>query len=379
MKIAIDATNLKSGGGLSHLKQISKEIYNSKDIEIHLFGGDWIKQVQSENKHVFREEFSSIFKQEYFKRFELPKLLANFDIVFAPGGSFYSKKTPYITMCRNMLVFEEVERNRFPFSFTWLRYLFLERIQLRSYLNSKGIIYISEYAKKYVETKYPELKSKKSKVIYHGISNDFRQKPKKQKPLEFYSQEKPFKLLYVSIINYYKHQWNVIEAVTRLRVKGFPIVLELVGPIYKGLNKRMAKVLNGTDSFIYYKGALPYEEIESTYKNADAFIFASTCENMPNILVEAMSAGLPILCSNYGPMPEVLKDGGIYFDPIDVESITMNLEMLLIDPEKRQKIAQRSYEYSQGFSWKKTADETLKFIKELGGNQKINETNHTRP
>ena len=38
------------------------------------------------------------------------------------------------------------------------------------------------------------------------------------------------------------------------------------------------------------------------------FIFASTCENMPNILIEGMSSGLPILCSNYLPMPEFLKD-----------------------------------------------------------------------
>lgn len=42
MKIAIDATNLKAGGGLSHLKQISKKIFDREGIEVHLFGGVWI-------------------------------------------------------------------------------------------------------------------------------------------------------------------------------------------------------------------------------------------------------------------------------------------------------------------------------------------------
>lgn len=365
LKISIDATNLKAGGGLSHLKQVSKEIFDREDIEVHLFGGDWIEQVQSKNKHVFKTEFSSIFKQEFFKKFKLPRLLKGFHIVFAPGGDFYSKNIPYVTMCRNMLVFEEKERNRFPKSFTWFRYLLLEKIQTRSFRNATGIIYISEYAKEYVESKYPELKSKKATIIYHGISDDFRQKPKQQKSIEEYSKENPFKLLYVSIINYYKHQWNVVEAVKLLREKGYPIELELVGPIYPSLQPKMEGVLKGTEEYITYKGKIPYEEIASSYKKADMFIFASTCENMPNILVEAMSAGLPILCSNFGPMPEILKDAGVYMDPTSVDSISANLEKILVNKENRQEIAQKAYSYSLEFSWKKTANETFDFIKEI--------------
>src|SRR5690625_1271585 len=154
MKIAIDATNLKAGGGLTHLKQISRYFSRFPELEIHIFGGPWIEDIDVPNKHIFEKEFRSIFSQEYFKWFKFKKHLKDFDLVFAPGGSFYSKKIPYITMCRNMLVFEEEERNRFPISFTWLRYHVLERLQLRSFKNAKGIIYISSYAKQYVENKY---------------------------------------------------------------------------------------------------------------------------------------------------------------------------------------------------------------------------------
>ena len=44
-------------------------------------------------------------------------------------------------------------------------------------------------------------------------------------------------------------------------------------------------------------------------------IFASSCESSSCVLIENMASGLPIACSNRGPMPEVLKDGGVYFDP----------------------------------------------------------------
>ena len=53
--------------------------------------------------------------------------------------------------------------------------------------------------------------------------------------------------------------------------------------------------------------------------DANLFVFASSCENMPNTLVEAMAIGLPIACSDRGPMPEVLRDGGVYFDPEDCD------------------------------------------------------------
>jgi len=44
-----------------------------------------------------------------------------------------------------------------------------------------------------------------------------------------------------------------------------------------------------------------------------------------NILVEAMASGLPIACSNRGPMPEVLGDAGVYFDPEDPHDIARAL------------------------------------------------------
>lgn len=95
---------------------------------------------------------------------------------------------------------------------------------------------------------------------------------------------------------------------------------------------------------------------------ADLFIFASSCENMPNTLLEAMAVGLPIACSNRGPMPEVLDDGGVYFDPEDAVSIANSVEQLIKDPDLRAKIARRASQLSEQYSWSRCAEETWKFI-----------------
>src|SRR5204863_6991078 len=139
-----------------------------------------------------------------------------------------------------------------------------------------------------------------------------------QLPLSASSRSKPFLLLYVSTVDVYKHQWHVADAVASLRREGLPVALQLLGaPLPLGL-RRLCRVLARIDphkTFIHYDGMIAHEALESCYHAADAFIFASSCENMPNILLEAMASGLPIACSKRGPMPEILGNAGVYFDP----------------------------------------------------------------
>lgn len=374
MKITIDATNIKAGGGLTHLKRLLEFFNSDENTKVEIIGGGWLSQIENASwltKKLYPESFKSIFQQELFKKNKLPGLLSMGDIAFIPGGTFSSPKVPYISMSQNMLVFEKKERDRFPRSFTWLRYNILERLQLRSFKNAKGIIYISHYAKNYIENKYPELKKKKAAVIYHGISDSFRQSPKVQFDITSYTNAKPFKILYISIINFYKHQWHLVNAVKKLKAEGLNIELELIGPIYKPAEKLLKNSLQGSEDYISYKGMASYDEISKYYKEANMFVFASTCENMPNILLEAMSAGLPILSSNYGPMPEILKDGGVYMDPTDEMNIYSELKKILLDIDMRKIIAEKAYSYALNFSWKKTSEETFKFIGDVAKENKI--------
>ena len=60
MKIAIDATNIKTGGGLTHLKQIV-ENNTAENVHISLIGGNWIDKIQDKpflKKMIFKKEFS---------------------------------------------------------------------------------------------------------------------------------------------------------------------------------------------------------------------------------------------------------------------------------------------------------------------------------
>jgi glycosyltransferase involved in cell wall biosynthesis len=86
---------------------------------------------------------------------------------------------------------------------------------------------------------------------------------------------------------------------------------------------------------------------------------------MPVTLVEAMAIGLPIACSNSGPMPEVLADGGVFFNANDASSIAAAIEQIILSPELRLTITKQAKILSQQYSWKRCADETFAFIADV--------------
>ena len=105
------------------------------------------------------------------------------------------------------------------------------------------------------------------------------------------------RILYVSTVKKYKHQWTLIDAVGLLREEGIPIELHLVGggdPQALHWMRESIQRNQSDQEFVFYHGSYPYEETLEWYRKVDMFVFPSTCENMPVILLEAMSSGLPI-------------------------------------------------------------------------------------
>ncbi len=369
MILGIDCSNIRAGGGITHISNILRYAdparYGFEKVVV--WGGKQLQQLPDMpwlDKQLVPEMNGPAFKVQLWKMSHFNKALRQHgvDVLLAPGGTYAGSFRPYVSMSQNMLVFEKQERNRFPFSLNKLRYLVLNVLQTRSFSHAQGIIFISRYARDYILHNVPQLKEKQHTVIYHGVSARFQQAPRTQRPVAAFTAQQPFRILYVSIINYYKHQLVLMDAIAQLHRKGYHISLELVGPMNPALERTFREKLEQLGHCVKYAGKVGYEQINATYQQADLFVFASTCENMPNILVEAMSAGLPILSSSYGPMPEILQEAGDYFDPTNVADTARQLEALLLNQERRQHIAQAAFEKAKLFSWESASNETLSFL-----------------
>ena len=104
---------------------------------------------------------------------------------------------------------------------------------------------------------------------------------------------------------------------------------------------------------------VPNEELESVYRAAIAFVFPSLYEGFGLPVLEAMSRGVPVACSNRGALAEVADDAALTFDPEQPRAIAAAIEKLISDPSERTRLARAGRENAARFSWSETARGTL--------------------
>lgn len=375
MHLGIDASNINSGGGITHLTEMLNVaqplaygfdrviVWSSSTTLDKLPERSWLRRFNDpmlDRTLPFRL---------YWQRFVFQRQLyqEKCDVLFVPGGAFVGTFRPVITMSRNMLPFEWSEARRYRISWMCLKMTLLRYLQMHTFRTASGLIFLTNYAHDTIKNKM-QGNYGISVVIPHGMNKQFSLAPRAQQSIGKYTPQSPLKILYVSTVDVFKHQWNLAEAVAYLKAQQLPIHLDLVGAAYPPALKRLCRVLNRIDptgSFINYHGLVLYSEINKYYHNADIFVFVSSCENMPNILLEAMASGLPIACSNRGPMPEVLGDAGIYFDPEKPTEIAEALRKLIESPTLRAEKAELAFNSAKKFTWAQCAGNTFEFISKI--------------
>ena len=379
--VGIDAANLRRGGGMTHLIELltAAEPEKSGIARVVVWGGRQTLTKLPDRPWLQKANPTAldrgILRRTWWQWFSLSKAAyaAGCDVLFVPGGSYAGSFRPMVTMSRNLLPFEWRELRRYGGSLSAFRLHLLRYTQSRSYRGADGVIFLTEYARRAVLKVTGQIAGN-TITIPHGLNSRFQIQPRGQRPIGEYTESNPYRLLYVSIIDQYKHQWHVVEAVHALRMEGVSIVIELVGPAYTPALTRLQAVIARLDPegrWVHCHGAVPYEALNQQYALADLGVFASSCENMPNILLETMAAGLPVACSNRGPMPEVLGDAGLYFDPESPSDIAQALRKLILSPELRSERAKASFKRAKQFSWKNCADQTFSFLAAVAqGDQK---------
>lgn len=372
MMLGIDASNIRGGGGITYLVGLLREF----DPRIHGFsrvvvwsGRATLNRIEDRSWLVKSHQpllDKGLPYRAFWQRFRLSRMAraAGCDLLFVPGGAFAGDFHPVATISRNMLPFQWRELFRYGVSSWTLRLLALRWIQVRTFRRADGVIFLTRHAERTVMKAVGDSKSLRT-IIPHGVAERFWLAPREQADVSAFSPENPLRILYVSTVDVYKHQGTAADAVGRLRANGLPVTLDLIGPAYppalKTLNKTLDRIDPGSQ-FVRYSGAVPHSDLHKRLAQAELFLFASTCENMPNILLEAMASGLPIACSNREPMREVLGEAGVYFDPENREDMARALRELIESAELRTRKANAAFFRAQSYSSSVCVRETFGFL-----------------
>lgn len=383
--LGIDASNIRLGGGITHLSQLLKagDPIAEGISRVTVWTGQTAASALPERPWLVKLSApwvdAALPRRLFGQQFQLPHALKGVgcDVLFSPGGTLpVWSPVPAVTMSQNMLPFEPLEAMRFGrWSLMRLKMWLLQLSQSRSFRRADGLIFLTQYAQAKVSKSLGGLSCPKA-LIPHGVEQRFLQPPRPQRLIAECSVDNPFRILYVSILMPYKHQIAVAQATYMLRMRGLPIETQFIGAPWGAYGSQFEALINELDpthQFLRWSGAMSFEALHSFYQSADAFVFASSCENLPNILIEAMAAGLPIACAKCGPMPEVLGDAGAYFDPDDVQSIADALLRLAEDDDLRMCLAQSAWRKAQRYSWGLCANDTFKFIAQITRQKRISD------
>jgi len=123
--------------------------------------------------------------------------------------------------------------------------------------------------------------------------------------------------------------------------------------------------------FVTLTGPIYEEKKETLFTENDIFVFPTHDDAFPLVILEAMRAGLPIVSSDEGSIPEVVIDGvnGFIIDPKDIDMLTDRVLKLIIDPKLRIKMGNAGREiYEKKFttnSYQKRLEQGLNFFFEL--------------
>ncbi|MBV9551133.1 MAG: glycosyltransferase family 4 protein [Alphaproteobacteria bacterium] len=371
MVIGIDASRNRSGGAKAHLLGILRDgDPRAHGIEtVHVWAyrslADFLPDMPWLVKHTPPELEQSLLRQLWWQFRRLPQEARRLgcQILLNTDAGSICRFRPAVVMSRDMLSYEPGEIQRYGVSKARLRLIALRHVQNASLRFADGAIFLTRHAASVIQRHTGPLRN--VRIIPHGVSDVFKAvTPRRNAPAD---ASRPIEILYVSNAAMYKHQWHVVRATGLLRARGHNVTLRLVGggtgPAKRRLDAEIARTDPG-GAFVTALDFAPAANLPGELANADLFVFASSCENMPNTLVEAMASGLPIACARRGPMPEVLADGGVYFDPEIPETIADAVERLIRDGDLRQACATRARTLAEQYSWARCGRETWAFLQD---------------
>ena len=145
--LGIDASNISTGGGLTHLVEFLNAanpplygfkkvvIWSSKSTLSCIKNHSWIKKCFHES--LDKNLLHRVVWQKFYLNDELNN--ENCNLLFVPGGSFVTSFRPIITISQNLLPFELKEIKRYGLSLLTLKYLLLRFSQTKSFKNAEGV------------------------------------------------------------------------------------------------------------------------------------------------------------------------------------------------------------------------------------------------
>jgi len=174
------------------------------------------------------------------------------------------------------------------------------------------------------------------------------------------TQAAPAARPYALAVGAIQERKNQRAALAAARDGGLELVV--VGPVK---DERAAAELREGGARL--EGYVEVERLAELYRGAACLVQSSRYEGFGLPVVEAMAAGLPVVCSRDTALAEVAGDAASLVDPHDVNGLAHAVERVLEDRALAAELRRKGLERSRAFEWSTTAERTLAFYRKVLG------------
>ena len=253
--------------------------------------------------------------------------------------------------CRSVVTIHDLIFLHYPKYYHWIDRKIYDFKFRRACSNADRVIAVSEFTKREIMEYYgtPEAKID---VVYQGCDPAFSAPIGNEKLDELarrYSLPQQF-ILYVGSIEERKNLMLVAKAIAS-RPSAFSHKIVAVGKRTPYVDEiRDSLEANGIADRMLFFHKVPFADLPSFYRLADAFVYPSRIEGFGIPMLEAISSGLPAIGCTGSCLEEAGGPHCIYVDPDDAQAMSAALCRVVSDKELRETMIREGYKYARNFT-----------------------------
>ena len=370
MKIFISAVSAKMGGAANYMKEVAAQLarLSTGDEFIFLVPPEQVAAIESlfPAAEVMGTEIAhaSFWKRIWFDQVTLPRILREreIDCLFSTAD-FGVLRSPcrQVLLVRNSIYFFEMYLRRFAPARPWKERLlgaFRRWLVCRS-VRAADVVMTPSQAMMDELRRWVAVPESKAFVNHYGVNPGRFRGPGPQ------SARDGRTLLFTSLYTEHKNMGTLLAAVKMLADSGFPCkLLTTAGPLWEGPPRTSIRAQEAAlfeelreRGLVEFPGVV--SDAASLYGRGDLFVYPSVVESFGHPLVEAMSAGLPIVAADMPINRELAGDAALYFPPFAAEKFAAAIRAVLEDPQLRYDLVRKGRERGRNFSWQQHLDRLL--------------------
>lgn len=292
-----------------------------------------------------------------------------YDVLFLPAAN---RRLPLWCPCPTVGTVHDLASMNIKGKYDGFRSLYIRKLLPSLIRRLTRVLTVSEYSKKDI-VRFAHVEC--SDIVVTHLATDterFNKGNRKSSRLYVeseFSLKQPY-ILYVSRLEHPgKNHIRLIGAFERVKARtGIPHRLVFAGALRERGDEIIKRIKDSCRSNeIDYFEFVDSEALPHLYRAADFFILPSLFEGFGLPLLEAMSCGTPVACSDQASIPEVAGNAAIIFDAYSIDDIAASLEKLATESQLKTSLSELGQKRVNCFSWQITAQQTLNTLEEVTG------------